>query len=127
MVNLKRALLFLTVILFAANPFTSVAAEEAQGDGTKSQAEEINAHIKHHLEDDHYFTSYKKEENDVGCPLRVISIDNGLRVFSSGEFKEYDGLTEVDGQFYKYYHANIYKTDAAGTIDYDAELHPTNA
>src|SRR5690606_41194539 len=35
-------------------------------------------------------------------------------------------VTEVDGQYYKYYHGKIYKTDAAGTINYDENHHPTN-
>ena len=128
MVNLKRALLFLTVILFAVNPFTSVFAQEAHVEHVEeSQADAINAHIKHHLEDDHYFTLYKKGEEYVGFPLPVILIDNGLKVFSSAKFHENDGLTEVDGQFYKYYHGKIYKTDAAGTITYDDHHHATNA
>ena len=127
MVNLKRALLFLTVILFAANPFLSLAAEDAHGETPKSQAQEINEHIAHHLQDDHYFTLFKKGEEYVGFPLPVILIDGGLKVFSSGEFKKGNGVVEKDGQFYKNYHGKIYKTDAAGTINYDAEHHPTNA
>ena len=126
MVNLKRALLFFAVIFLAVNPFTSKAADEAHASTLMSKADSINAHIKHHLADDHFFTLYKNGDDYVGFPLPVILIDNGLKVFSSGEFKQGNAVVEKDGQYYKLYHGKIYKTDAAGTIDYDAEHHPTN-
>ena len=128
MVNLKRALLLLAVILFTVNPFTTRAAEEAHGAEPKSQKQEINEYILHHLEDDHYFSLYKKGDGTyVGFPLPVILIDGGLKIFSSGEFKQGKAVVEKDGQHYKIYHGKIYKTDAAGTINYDEQHHPTNA
>jgi len=125
MVNLKRALLFFAVIFLTVNPFASKAADDAHADPLMTKADSINAHIKHHLEDDHFFTLYKKGETNVGFPLPVILIDNGLKVFSSNDFQN-EAVVEDAGQYYKLYHGKIYKTDAAGTINYDEHHHPTN-
>lgn len=125
MVNLKRALLFFAVIFLTVNPFTSKAADEAHEGVLMTKADTIAAHIKHHLADDHFFTMYKKGDDYIGFPLPVILIDNGLKVFSSARF-QHDAVVEDGGQFYKLYHGKIYKTDAAGTINYDAAHHPTN-
>lgn len=128
MVNLRRALLILAVLLFAVNPFTTKAEEaHGHGDAPKTEAEKVNEHIQHHLQDDHYFTLFKKGEEYVGFPLPVILIDNGLKVFSSGKFHEGNGVAEVDGQYYVNYHGKIYKTDANGSLTFDEHHHPTNA
>lgn len=128
MVNLKRALLFLTVMFFTVNPFTLKAAEGAHGDAPKTQAEEIRAYSEHHLQDDHYFSLFTDKEAGVhyGFPLPVILIDNGLKVFSSGEFHHGEAVVEKEGQFYKLYHGKIYKTDVTGVINYDEKGHATN-
>ncbi|MCI0921182.1 F0F1 ATP synthase subunit A [Sphingobacterium rhinopitheci] len=126
MVNLKRALLFFAVIFLAVNPFTSKAADEAHASTLMSKADSINAHIKHHLADDHFFTLYKNGDDYVGFPLPVILIDNGLKIFSSADF-QHEAVVEDAGQYYKLYHGKIYKTDAAGTLNYDEHHHPTNA
>ncbi|MFZ4863112.1 F0F1 ATP synthase subunit A [Sphingobacterium sp. Mn56C] len=129
MVNLKRALLFLTVIFFAVNPFNLKAAEEVHEHAEKTQAEEINAYAEHHLQDDHYFSLFtdKKAGVHYGFPLPVILIDGGLKVFSSGEFHHGEAIVEKGGTYYKLYHGKIYKTDVAGTLTYDDHGHPTNA
>lgn len=44
----------------------------------------------------------------------------------SSEFDHGHKLVEKDGQTYKLYHGKIYKTDAAGTIEYDENHYPTN-
>ena len=62
----------------------------------------------------------------VGFPLPVILWDEGLKVFSSSKFHHEEEIAEVDGNYYKFYHSKIYKTDAAGTINYDGDHHPTN-
>src|SRR5690606_23289974 len=110
------------------NPFRSVA-EEGHAHGETSSSEEINAHIQHHLKDDHYFNFFtdSKTGKSYGFPLPVILTDGGLKVFSAGEFEHGEKVVEKDGQYYKLYHSNIYKTDAAGTITYDDKHHPTNA
>ncbi len=125
--NLKKALLVLVVVIFAVNPFSALASGETQGETPNDKAKEINEHIAHHLQDDHFFTLYKAGEEHVGFPLPVILIDNGFKVFSSGEFEHGKAVVEKDGQYYKYYHGKIYKTDAAGTINYDEKHHPINA
>ena len=129
MVNLKRALLFLAVIFVAVNPFTLNAAEHGHEERPKTQAEEIKEYSEHHLQDDHYFSLFTDAKAGVhyGFPLPVILIDNGLKVFSSGEFHHGETVVEKDGQYYKLYHGKIYKTDAEGTLNYDEHNHPTNA
>ena len=118
----------LTLIFFLIS-FVSYGKEEASKGDIKS---EIKAYIQHHLQDSYDFslTSYTKENGEhvyIGAPLPVILLDNGLKVFSSSKFHHGETLAEVDGSYYKLYHGKIYKTDAAGTINYDEHDHPTNA
>lgn len=108
-----------------------VAVHEAEAEhveGEKSQAEKVQDHITHHLADDYSFIFFSDEATGkhYGFSLPVILIDNGLKVFMSSEFDYGNNVVEKDGQFYKLYHSKIYKTDAAGTIEYNAEHHPTN-
>ncbi|MFE2864177.1 MULTISPECIES: F0F1 ATP synthase subunit A [Sphingobacterium] len=114
--SLKRTLQFLAVILFAVAPFLTKANENAHGE--KSQAEEINSHIEHHLQDDYYFSFFSDEETGkhYGFSLPVILIDNGLKVFMASAFDHGNKVAEVDGQYYALYHGKIYKTDAAGNL-----------
>ncbi len=129
MVSLKRTLLVFTVIFFTVNPFSLRAADDVHEDVPKTQEEEINAYIAHHLEDDHYFSLFsdKKAGKHYGFPLPVILIDGGLKIFSSGEFHHGEHIVEKGGEFYKLYHGKIYKTDASGILSYDEHHHPTNA
>ncbi|MFD2743904.1 MULTISPECIES: F0F1 ATP synthase subunit A [Sphingobacterium] len=128
MLNFNKALILFTVFLLAVSPF-SLRADDAHQEGSHSQEEEISQYIQHHLEDDHYFSLFtdKKAGKHYGFPLPVILIDNGLKVFSSGEFHHGEHTVEKDGQHYALYHGKIYKTDAAGTLDMDEHHHPTNA
>ncbi len=128
MVSLKRVLLFIAVLFIAVSPFRSFAAEEAHGNEGKTKDQEIKEHIDHHLKDDYYFTFFSHQESGkhYGFPLPVILIDNGLQVFSAGEFEYGAKVVEKNGNYYKLYHSKIYKTDAAGTITYDEKHHPTN-
>ncbi|WP_425076448.1 F0F1 ATP synthase subunit A [Psychroserpens sp. S379A] len=94
--------------------------------------QEIKEYIDHHLLDSYDFSlySYTNENGEhvyIGFPLPVILWDNGLQVFSSSKFHHGETVAEVNGNYYKLYHNKIYKTDAEGTINYDAEHHPTNA
>jgi F-type H+-transporting ATPase subunit a len=93
---------------------------------------EIKEYINHHLLDSYDFSlfSYTTDEGEhkyISAPLPVILIDGGLKVFSSSKFHHGETVAEVDGNYYKLYHNKIYKTDAAGKINYDVEHHPTNA
>ncbi|WP_459210285.1 F0F1 ATP synthase subunit A [Aquimarina rhabdastrellae] len=90
--------------------------------------EEINAYIKHHLQDSHDFTFYTNGETGThyGFPLPVILWDEGLKMFMSSKFHHGETVAEADGNYYKLYHGKIYRTDAEGTINYDEHHHPTN-
>ncbi|MFD2598531.1 F0F1 ATP synthase subunit A [Sphingobacterium corticis] len=127
MLNLKKALICFTVFLLTVSPFTLRAADAHQ-EGSKTEAEEISEYINHHLQDDHYFSLFtdKKAGKHYGFPLPVILIDNGFHIFSSGEFHHGEHVVEKNGQHYALYHGKIYKTDAAGTINYDEDHHATN-
>jgi len=149
MVTIKKSLHLLTAVLFALMPLASnaetpvvptqdtvhvAAAEGVHEAHAEEHVEEtneqfINNFIQHHLMDDHYyaFTADKEAHRHYGFALPVILFDNGLKVFMSSEDFVYNGkVVENGGQHYKYYHGKIYKTDAAGTITYDENHHPTN-
>lgn len=147
MVFLRKPLRVILACAFALVPFFSSAnaiADSVQADAAvvhenhsdvhhvqepQSKKEKINAFIDHHLQDSHDFTFFSDEETGkhYGFSLPVIIYDNGLKVFSSSKFNHGETVAEVDGNFYKLYHGKIYKTDAAGTIEYDEAHHPTNA
>ncbi|TDR24411.1 F0F1 ATP synthase subunit A [Flavobacterium cheniae] len=107
------------------------AADANHGETAEPQDKKakVDAYIQHHLQDSHDFTFFsdEKEGKHYGFSLPVILIDNGLKVFSSSKFHHGETVAEVDGNFYKLYHGKIYKTDAAGTINYDEHHHPKNA
>lgn len=154
MVTLKKSLNLLAAVLFTASSvfsyaqtttqklensiqeaeqsiektFEHIEGEKIENPAEMTQAEKVQAHIKHHLADDYSFVFFSDEETgkNYGFPLPVILIDNGLKVFMSSEFDYGKQLVEKDGQFYKLYHGKIYKTDAEGTITYDEAHHPTN-
>ncbi|MFC5047712.1 F0F1 ATP synthase subunit A [Aquimarina hainanensis] len=118
-------LAFSSITTFAKSGDTDHKTEGNQID-TK---EEIDAYIKHHLQDSHDFIFYTDGQTGThyGFPLPVILWDGGLKVFMSSKFHHGETVAEVDGNYYKLYHGKIYKTDAAGTINYDEAHHPTNA
>jgi len=127
----------ITFLLFLVS-FVSVAQHNEKTDAANAPKEEkdlkvtIKEYINHHLLDSYDFGlfSYTNDHNEkvhIGSPLPVILWDNGLKVFLSSKFHYGETLAEVDGNYYKLYHNKIYKTDAQGTINYDAEHHPTNA
>lgn len=127
MINIKRVFLILAVVMLAIGPICASASGEGHSEAPQDKAKGISEYIAHHLQDDHFFALYKAGEETVGFSLPIILIDNGLKVFSSGEFEHGKAVVEKDGVFYKYYHGKIYKTDAVGTINYDDKHHPTNA
>lgn len=153
MVTIKKSLHLLTAALFALMPLVSNAetpvvsahdslhavttetshethdAHDTHAEVDPSSKEFVDAYTQHHLMDDHYYSFFGNAEDHkhYGFGLPVILIDNGLKVFMSTEDFVYKGaVVENGGQHYKYYHGKIYKTDASGTISYDAEHHPTN-
>ncbi len=148
MVTIKKSLHLLTAVLFALMPLASsadtpvvptqdtlqVAAAEgaheahAEGHAEETDAQFVNNFIKHHLMDDHYYSFFanKEEHRHYGFGLPVILIDNGLKVFMSTEdFVYNEKVVENGGQYYKYHHGKIYKTDAEGDLKLDEHHHPT--
>ncbi len=86
--------------------------------------------IQHHVKDAHSFDiMVTKDGRHIGFPLPVIFYDqdNGLHTMMSSAFHHGDNVVESKGSHYKLYHEKIYKTDAAGTINYDDHGHATNA
>ncbi|MFV0304310.1 MAG: F0F1 ATP synthase subunit A [Moheibacter sp.] len=122
------AILVLQPFLFASEPTHGATASEGEH-GEVSLKDEIKADINHHLQDAHSFIFFSDSETgkEYGFPLPVILFDDGVKFFMSSAFDNEKQLTEQGGSFYKLYHGKIYKTDAAGTIEYDEEHHPTNA
>ena len=117
----------LLAILFVSFAFAN-NKEDANGGDLKT---EIKEYIAHHLLDSYDFSlfSYTNalgEHVYVGAPLPIILWDNGLKVFSSSKFHHGETVAAVEGNYYALYHNKIYKTDAAGTINYDESHHPTN-
>ncbi|MFZ4261693.1 F0F1 ATP synthase subunit A [Sphingobacterium sp. HJSM2_6] len=129
MVSPRKVLLLLTFLMVLFAPARLLAGEVGGEQGADSQRKEIKEYTQHHLQDDHYFSLAldKKAGKHYGFPLPVILIDNGFHVFSSAEFQYGEAVVEKKGNYYKLYHGKIYKTDAAGTLTYDEEHHPTNA
>lgn len=122
---LVKFLLIITLMFTSAN----ISANEGVKNDDKDLKSKIKQFISHHLQDSHDFTLFsdEKENSHVGFPLPVILWDNGLKVFSSSKFHHGETVANVDGSFYKIDHGKIYKTDAAGTINYDEHHHATNA
>ena len=118
-------------ILATASISAKPALDKEEHPPQKDLKAEIKAYINHHLQDSYDFSlySYTDEQGKHiyrGFPLPVILWDNGLKVFASAKFQHGETLAEVDGNYYKLYHGKIYKTDADGSIEYDAHHHPVN-
>lgn len=94
----------------------------------KDQKTKVAEYIQHHLKDSHDFnlSSDEADGTHFGFPLPVILIDNGLKVFMSSKFHHGETVAEVGDSFYKLNHGVIYKTDAAGTLNFDEHHHATN-
>lgn len=127
----KIALKPITLLLLLVTFVSFGKEKDTHGEPKTDIKTEIKEYIQHHLLDSYDFGlfSYDTDAGEhkyVGFPLPVILWDDGLKVFSSSKFNHGETLAEVDGSYYKLYHNKIYKTDAEGTINYDAEHHPTN-
>ena len=102
----------------AASPDPEKAAEEEKFNPAKLAME--------HVLDAHEWHIADYNGHSISIPLPVILWDNGLKVFMSSEFEHGHKVVEKGGAHYAISHEVIYKTDAAGTLNYDAEGHPTN-
>lgn len=133
MVISNKPLKFILIALVAILPFVSFAnpTEEKEAAPTESTdvKSEIKEFINHHLLDAHDFTFNADKETGEhnGFSLPIILWDNGLQVFSSGEFHHGEKVVEHNGNYYVIHHEKIYKTDASGTLTEDEKTgHPTN-
>ncbi|MEY4432593.1 MAG: synthase subunit [Bacteroidota bacterium] len=133
MVISNKPLKVILVALVAILPFVSLAnpTEEKEAAPTESTdvKSEIKEFINHHLLDAHDFTFNADKETGEhnGFSLPIILWDNGLQVFSSGEFHHGEKVAESNGNYYVIHHEKIYKTDASGKLTEDEKTgHPTN-
>ena len=133
LILLKKKSLFLIALLFAGGLFAKENEQNQENLSAKEiQKKEIKEYIMHHLQDSYDFSlfSYTNDQGEhvyIGLPLPVILWDNGLKLFSSSKFHHGETVANVDGNYYALYHNKIYKTDAAGTINYDEDHHATNS
>ena len=133
-INLIKILTLLLLMVTISANAQHDASKEVHGESSHEDKDirtEIKEYIAHHLLDSYDFTLFSwttdaGEHKYFSAPLPVILWDGGLKVFSSSKFNHGETLAEVDGNYYKLYHSKIYKTDAAGTINYDEEHHATN-
>jgi len=147
MVISKKPLHFIVALLVSVLPLLTFAnssdstvvhteavhteVEAQHSEEPKDLKTEIKEFINHHLLDSYDFHLFSweddsKVEHHVGFPLPVILVDNGVQFFMSSKFHHGESVAESNGNFYKLYHGKIYKTDAQGTISYDADHHATN-
>ena len=126
--NKIYSIFLLFIALFSA-PY-SLAAKESEASGDLKG--EIKEYISHHLQDAYDFSlfSYTSDNGEhvyIGFPLPVNLWDNGLNVFMSSKFHHGETIAKSGENYYKLDHGKIYKTDAAGTLTYDADHHATNS
>lgn len=128
----QRSLKFAAALLLyftGSIAFASSGDEKHPSQGNLIDTEdEVKAYIEHHLQDSHDFALFTDGETGThyGFPLPVILWDNGIKFFMSSKFHHGETVAEAGGDYYKLYHGKIYKTDAAGTLNFDEHHHPTN-
>ena len=116
---------------------TTVATTSTEATAPISEAEKVKLEnknfIDHHLLDSHSFDIMVSKnadgtENHIGFPLPVIFYDkaNGFHSFMSSAFHHGEKPVESKGAYYTLSHEKIYKTDANGTLNLDADHHATN-
>lgn len=138
---LKRVVLVLGFLSIFSTSFAqheAVGVKETNTHGVEapvavSEADQVRKEnkdfINHHLLDAHSFDiMVTKEGKHIGFPLPVIFYDqaNGFHAMMSSAFHHGEEVVESKGGYYKLFHEKIYKTDASGTINLDAEHHLTN-
>lgn len=125
-----RTLFFIAVLVLSLPSFSKASNDqEHHTENTEvSLKDKIKEDIQHHLLDAHDFHLFSDEETGAhySFPLPVILIDNGLHVFMSSKFHHGETVAESNGSYYKLYHSKIYKTDAAGTMQFDEHHHALN-
>ena len=129
--NLTKFLFSAVLIIggYSSAQETEHASKETKDDFVTEIKAKIDADIEHHIQDSHSFTFFSdsKKNKHYGFPLPIILWDEGLQMFSSSKFHHGETVAESNGKYYKLYHSKIYRTDAEGTLSYDAEHHVSNA
>lgn len=90
--------------------------------------EEIAEAVDHHLLDSHTFDFFHDNITGeyYGFTLPVILWDNGFHVFSAADFGRGSKVVEKEGEYYRIYGNKIYKTNAAGDLEFNESGFPTN-
>ncbi|MGV6845255.1 MAG: F0F1 ATP synthase subunit A [Lutibacter sp.] len=123
------SLLFLVVTFSVkAQHHDADSSVEKKANPKEELKTEIKAEIRHHVKDSYYFDINADSETGehFGFSLPVILFDNGLQVFMASKFHHGEEVATINGNYYKLYHNKIYKTDKAGTLNFDEHHHPTN-
>nr|WP_321221253.1 F0F1 ATP synthase subunit A [uncultured Psychroserpens sp.] len=133
----QQSFKFLVIVCVLLLPTVSFANSSSEGDGQISTKKEVEDYILHHIQDSHDFslfsyTSDSGERKHVGFPLPVIVWgSNGLTTFMSSAFHHNDDgsvVVEKNGSKFVKIHSKIYELDAGETtVNYDEDLHATNA
>ena len=121
--NVFRLFFFSFFLISTSNVFSNEPVHSEGEPKSTSIKEEIKQTIKHHLQDSYIF----EITHGVSFPLPVILFDGGVHIFSGSKFHHGEHVVESKGNHYKLDHGKIYKTDASGIINYDADHHATNA
>lgn len=130
--TLTLLFLLFSIVTFANSDSKEGGKKAQKTEKTKEDRQkEVEEYIPHHLLDSYDFSlfSYHNDEGEhiyVGFPLPVILWDDGLKVFMSSKLHHGESVAHVGDNYYKLDHGKIYKTDANGTINYDADHHATN-
>jgi F-type H+-transporting ATPase subunit a len=124
---LKPYIIALFTFIAVSSGFAAHEEAAAHGEGPKDIKSEIKGFIQHHVQDSYDFNLFELDGSHVGFPLPVILWDNGLHVFMSSAFHHGESVAESNGNYYALHHNKIYKTDASGSIQLDADHHALNA
>jgi len=129
--NIIKSILLVSFLFLSLNSFSQHEEKVSNTEHQETKSElksEIKADINHHVKDAYSFVFFSSTESGKswGFPLPVILIDNGLHLFMSSKFEHGKKLVHIGETYYKLYDSKIYKTNAAGTINYNAHNIPTN-
>ncbi len=122
----RKWILFFGFAMFSLFGFASGGGHSDEAQNSESKKEGVDTFIKHHLKDSHSLDFFEKDGVVFGFPLPVILWDNGPKVFSSYKFCNPTQTAESRGEYYTLNHGKIYKSNAEGKLDFDAEHHATN-
>lgn len=127
--NVKKICLLSIFTLFLAN-FAYSNHQELPADSTQKQEHGSSHHqesdfkpgdmILDHVKDAHDWHIMDVNKHPISIALPIIIYDNGLHLFSSKKFNHGHSVVESKGNFYFLHNQKIYKTDAQGTLNYDA-------